>query len=105
MRLLVVRVALLGLLVGCTSAILNGTYSNSELVESPRVRTKIVGSSLRPKVCTMKAATTCENINSTSVGSEKPPTLWCLGTELPYTTVSLDLLPGVTSLLEMLVIL
>ncbi|XP_059469948.1 protein smoothened [Neocloeon triangulifer] len=79
-------------------AILNGTYANSEPEDSGRKRSKI-----RSNFCYMKTTTICENINSTSVGTAGlPPTLWCLGTKLPYTTVSLDLLPSVTSLTEML---
>jgi hypothetical protein len=98
-----VRLALSCLLFGTTAAILNNSFPNSELDGSALIRAKI-GSSLRPKYCYMKTTTICENINSTSVGSSGlPPTLWCLGTKLPYTTVSLDLLPSVTSLTEMLV--
>jgi len=103
MGLQVVWCVLLGLLMSRASGILNGSFTNSELENSPHIRAKI-GSSMRPDNCYTKTTTFCENINSTSVGSPGlPPTLWCLGTKLPYTTVSLDLLPSVTSLTEMLV--
>ncbi|CAB3378559.1 Hypothetical predicted protein [Cloeon dipterum] len=52
--------------------------------------------------CQIKVNTTCENIDTRVSDGSPPQKLKCFGNELPYTSVSLDLLPNVHSVAEML---
>ncbi|XP_065342940.1 protein smoothened [Cloeon dipterum] len=74
-----------------------------DLADNGKSRRSKNGVSLGQDFCQIKINTTCENINNTWVSDGSPPLkLKCFGNDLPYTSVSLDLLPNVHSLTGML---